>query len=205
MDIIDKRIELLHKVQEEMDRRERIQEEAYRLHMAGDFQKEGELYAGLCDDSILQNLFRQLDELNEEAEAEWKLREIMNKIEDFEERTSKMMKEEFESLIGNSISAEDYAVVERVYMFHPAISETAGKEEVSELYKKFGMAIFMDMLQRAEMAESLIWKIRQNRKRIAELEKQFNELKYGRIERKQKEEDFMPFPKNSILGDRKIK
>lgn len=190
MDIIDKRIELLHKVQEEMDRRERIQEEADRLHMAGDFQKEGELSAGLCDDSILQNLFRQLDELNEEAEAEWKLREIMNKIEDFEERTSKMMKEEFESLIGSSISAEDYAVVERVYMFHPAISETAGKEEVSELYKKFGMAIFMDMLQRAEMAESLIWKIRQNRKRIAELEKQFNELKYGRIERKQKEEDF---------------
>ena len=155
--------------------------------MAGDFQKEGELYAGLRDDSILQNLFRQLDELNEEAEAEWKLREI---IEDFEEGTSKMMKEEFESLIGSSISVEDYAVVERVYMFHPAISETAGKEEVSELYKKFGMAIFMDMLQRAEMAESLIWKIRQNRKRIAELEKQFNELKYGRIERKQKEEDF---------------
>nr|DAO68294.1 MAG TPA: hypothetical protein [Caudoviricetes sp.] len=187
MDNIDKRIELLHKVQEEQRRRERIQEEADRLHMAGDFQKEGELYAGLRDDSILQNLFRQLDELNEEAEAEWKLREI---IEDFEEGTSKMMKEEFESLIGSSISVEDYAVVERVYMFHPAISETAGKEEVSELYKKFGMAIFMDMLQRAEMAESLIWKIRQNRKRIAELEKQFNELKYGRIERKQKEEDF---------------
>lgn len=187
MDNIDKRIELLHKVQEEMDRRGKIQEEADRLHMAGDFQKEGELYAGLRDDSILQNLFRQLDE---EEEAEWKLREIMNKIEDFEEGTSKMMKEEFESLIGSGISAEDYAVVERVYMFHPAISETAGKEEVSELYKKFGMAIFMDMLQRAEMAESLIWKIRQNRKRIAELEKQFNELKYGRIERKQKEEDF---------------
>lgn len=190
MDIIDKRIELMHKVQEEMDRRERIQEEADRMHMEGDFQKEGELYAGLCDDSILQNLFRQLDELDEEEEVEWKLREIMNKIEDFEEGTSKMMKEEFESLIGSGISAEDYAVVERVYMFHPAISETAGKEEVSELYKKFGMAIFMDMLQRAEMAESLIWKIKQNRKRIAELEKQFNELKYGRIERKQKEEDF---------------
>lgn len=187
MDNIDKRIELLHKVQEEMDRRERIQEEADRLHMAGDFQKEGELYAGLRDDSILQNLFRQLDE---EEEAEWKLREIMNKIEDLEKGTSKMMKEEFESLIGSGISEEDYAVVERVYMFHPAISETAGKEEVSELYKKFGMAIFMDMLQRAEMAESLIRKIRQNRKRIAELEKQFNELKYGRIERKQKEEDF---------------
>ena len=202
MDNIDKRIELLHKVQEEMDRRERIQEEADRLHMAGDFQKEGELYAGLRDDSILQNLFRQLDE---EEEAEWKLREIMNKIEDLEKGTSKMMKEEFESLIGSGISEEDYAVVERVYMFHPAISETAGKEEVSELYKKFGMAIFMDMLQRAEMAESLIRKIRQNRKRIAELEKQFNELKYGRIERKQKEEDFMPFPKNSILGDGKIK
>ena len=68
MDNIDKRIELLHKVQEEMDRRERIQEEADRLHMAGDFQKEGELYAALRDDSILQNLFRQLDE-EEEADC----------------------------------------------------------------------------------------------------------------------------------------
>ena len=70
MDIIDKRIELLHKVQEEMDRRERIQEEADRMHMAGDFQKEGELYAALRDDSILQNLFRQLDEEGEVDEHE---------------------------------------------------------------------------------------------------------------------------------------
>lgn len=70
MDNIDKRIELLHKVREEMDRRERIQEEADRMHMAGDFQKEGELYAGLRDDSILQNLFRQLDELDEEEEVD---------------------------------------------------------------------------------------------------------------------------------------
>lgn len=73
MDIIDKRIELLHKVQEEQRRRERIQEEADRLHMAGDFQKEGELYAGLRDDSILQNLFRQLDELTKEAEENQKI------------------------------------------------------------------------------------------------------------------------------------
>lgn len=70
MDNIDKRIELLHKVQEEMDRRGKIQEEADRLHMAGDFKKEGELYAALRDDSILQNLFRQLDELNELNEEE---------------------------------------------------------------------------------------------------------------------------------------
>lgn len=70
MDNIDKRIELLHKVQEEMDRREGIQKEADRLHMAGDFQKEGELYASLLDDSILQNLFKQLDELDKEAEVD---------------------------------------------------------------------------------------------------------------------------------------
>ena len=70
MDNIDKRIELLHKVQEEQRRRERMQEEADRLHMAGDFQKEGELYAALRDDSILQNLFRQLDELDEEGEVD---------------------------------------------------------------------------------------------------------------------------------------
>ena len=78
MDNIDKRIELLHKVQEEMDRRGKIQEEADRLHMAGDFKKEGELYAALRDDSILQNLFRQLDELNEEEEVDERNKKLDN-------------------------------------------------------------------------------------------------------------------------------
>lgn len=73
---IDKRIELLHKVQEEQRRRERIQDEADRLHMEGDFQKEGELYAALRDDSILQNLFRQLEDEEGEKSDE---HEICNK------------------------------------------------------------------------------------------------------------------------------
>lgn len=39
-----------------------------------------------------------------------------------------MMKQEFEKLIGKEVSEEDYSLINRVYSFHPAISETEGKK-----------------------------------------------------------------------------
>lgn len=66
-----------------------------------------------------------------------------------------MQKHEFEELIGRDVSDDDYAVIERVYQWHPVISNTSGKDEVAELYKSFGMAIFYDMLPRADKAFGL--------------------------------------------------
>ena len=60
-----------------------------------------------------------------------------------------MTKSEFEEMIGGSVMDEEYQLIEEVYMWHPAIRNTSGKEEVAELYKSFGIIIFKDMYPRA--------------------------------------------------------
>ena len=60
-----------------------------------------------------------------------------------------MQKQEFEERIERTVTDEQYKVIEEVYMWHPSIRNTSGKDEVAELYKSFGMTIFHDMLPRA--------------------------------------------------------
>ena len=56
-----------------------------------------------------------------------------------------MQKAEFEERIEGQVSDEDYKLIEFVYQFHPVIRNVSGKDEVAELYKSFGMALFRDM------------------------------------------------------------
>lgn len=63
-----------------------------------------------------------------------------------------MQKQEFEERIERTVTDEQYKVIEEVYMWHPSIRNTSGKDEVVELYKSFGMTIFHDMLPRAKKA-----------------------------------------------------
>lgn len=73
----------------------------------------------------------------------------MQKVEK-RERRDKMQKKEFEDLVGQALSDRDYETIETVYLYHPAIRDVSGKEEVAELYKSFGMTIFYDMIARAK-------------------------------------------------------
>ncbi|MDE6233440.1 MAG: hypothetical protein K2M60_08880 [Lachnospiraceae bacterium] len=66
-----------------------------------------------------------------------------------------MEKREFEKMIEQHVSDVEYETIETVYMWHPSVKQVSGKEEVAELYKSFGMAIFHDMLPRAEKAREL--------------------------------------------------
>ena len=72
----------------------------------------------------------------------------------------KMMKTEFEDLIHGSVTDEEYELIETVYMWHPAIRTTSGKEEVAELYLSFGMVIFKDMYPRAMKLKEIDEEIR---------------------------------------------
>lgn len=66
------------------------------------------------------------------------------------------MKNEFEKLIGKTVSDEEYGTIEYVYTYHPAISETEGKDQIARLYTDYGMTVIEDMVERAgkmEMAE----------------------------------------------------
>lgn len=66
-----------------------------------------------------------------------------------------MQKREFEGMIEQPVSDAEYKVIETVYQWHPSVKEVSGKEEVAELYKSFGMAIFHDMLPRAKKNREL--------------------------------------------------
>lgn len=45
-----------------------------------------------------------------------------------------MQKQEFEERIERTVTDEQYKVIEEVYMWHPSIRNTSGKDEVTELY-----------------------------------------------------------------------
>lgn len=65
-----------------------------------------------------------------------------------------MQKQEFEERIERTVTDEQYKVIEEVYMWHPSIRNTSGKDEVAELYKSFGMTIFHDMLPRVKKSKT---------------------------------------------------
>lgn len=88
-----------------------------------------------------------------------------------------MMKTEFEDLIHGSVTDEEYELIETVYMWHPAIRNTSGKEEVAELYKSFGIVIFYDMYPRAKKAKEIEVNIRMLDKTRAELVDMVDKLK----------------------------
>ena len=78
-----------------------------------------------------------------------------------------MQKQEFEQLIQTEISDEEYRIIEKVYVWHPAISETEGKSQIADLYRDNGMAIIKNM---EETADVMIELDRQERDILKQLE-----------------------------------
>lgn len=94
-----------------------------------------------------------------------------------------MMREEFlkrvRAIPGHEnaeISDADYARVEYVYMFHPAIPDVGGKEIIANLYAYGGMLVIRDMYARAKKADEAERKIHAIRKDIEGMEKQIQDL-----------------------------
>ena len=86
-----------------------------------------------------------------------------------------MQKQEFEERIERTVTDEQYKVIEEVYMWHPSIRNTSGKDEVAELYKSFGMTIFHDMLPRAKKAHELDELTNKEKQARAELKKRMQD------------------------------
>ena len=78
-----------------------------------------------------------------------------------------MMKSEFTALIGAEINDHDWDIVQTVYQFHPAISDTNGKRQIADLYRSFGMLPIIDMLERAQKIGLLEQKISALKQEIA--------------------------------------
>lgn len=98
-----------------------------------------------------------------------------------------MTKQEFESALHayrnmkEAISPQDYALIEKVYAFHPSISETDGKAQVAMLYAEFGIRIFKDMEATADKAVILEKSIHAKRAELARALDEFEALRRGEI------------------------
>lgn len=90
-----------------------------------------------------------------------------------------MTKQEFEERILGTVSASQYDLIEEVYNFHPSISNTKGKDEIADIYKKFGMRLIYDMLPTAREAKRIDNEMAEYRSKIEELQAHYDELKRG--------------------------
>jgi hypothetical protein len=80
------------------------------------------------------------------------------------------MKQEFEHMAETEVSDEAYDMIETVYMNYPGFNK---KEQVVEMYKKHGIAIFCDLYPRSK-------KISETELRINSLKKELKDLQCGR-------------------------
>ena len=87
-----------------------------------------------------------------------------------------MQKQEFEERIERTVTDEQYKVIEEVYMWHPSMRNTSGKDEVAELYKSFGMTIFHDMLPRTKKAHELDELLRNAQREVQRIQEEIEEL-----------------------------
>ena len=87
-----------------------------------------------------------------------------------------MLKEEFEKINGNEISAENYAVIEKVYMWHPSF-ENCTKEQAVSLYEVFGMGHFKGLHETAFAIESMETRLMQMQADVNKLAREIQDYK----------------------------
>lgn len=75
-------------------------------------------------------------------------------------------------------TANEYEEIERVYAFHPSISESGheGQEQIARLYSEFGMRIIRDMTPTAEKAGQLRTELIAARNKVERITEDLKEL-----------------------------
>ena len=74
---------------------------------------------------------------------------------------------------------QEYSIIEKVYTFHPAISETEGKRQIAELYVNFGMVLIMDMVPRAELMAKKEEELRAAKAALMKVADEIEEIRKG--------------------------
>mgnify|MGYP000911950086 FL=1 len=89
-----------------------------------------------------------------------------------------MTKQELKRLTKRDFTDAEYEAIETVYTFHPAISETEGKQQIASLYDTFGFRIIADMLPTAIKAKEYEEQIARKKHELEELQEKYRELRY---------------------------
>ena len=93
-----------------------------------------------------------------------------------------MMIDEFEKLIGKTVKAEEYKVIELVYTWHPAISNTTGKKQMADLYTNFGMSVIKGMVPVAQKMSEIDMERRKLQAKMDMLKEREEMLKEGDLQ-----------------------
>ena len=94
-----------------------------------------------------------------------------------------MTKEEFETLTEQTISPEDYKIVEFVYMYHPNVSDVGGKQFIAEVYKVGGIELIKDMRNAAQINYEFEEAVAELQSRIRGLNNRIERLRQDAEER----------------------
>lgn len=85
----------------------------------------------------------------------------------------KLMKQEFECLIGAEVTPEEYDKIQTVYVHYPGIED---KDHIARLHTEFGMRIIDDMLGRANTISDMESEIQAAKVNINRLEEKIKTL-----------------------------
>ena len=66
-----------------------------------------------------------------------------------------MNKQEFEQRIGKEVPDQDYKIIEKVYVWHPAISNVDVKDQIAAIYQAGGMLVIRNMEETADIMINL--------------------------------------------------
>lgn len=88
-----------------------------------------------------------------------------------------MTKQELKRLTKRDFTDAEYEAIETVYTFHPAISDTEGKQQIANLFDTFGFRIIADMLPTAIKAKELEEQITRKRHELEELQEEYRKLR----------------------------
>lgn len=84
-----------------------------------------------------------------------------------------MLKEEFEKLIGETVTPEYYGLVDIVYMYHPYIDNVNGKKKIAELHDA---GILIDLVARASAIMELEFSISDVKEDLRSLDAEYKSI-----------------------------
>ena len=93
-----------------------------------------------------------------------------------------MMQQEFEKLLGGTVTINDYAIIEFVYTYHPCISDTEGKKQIVDLYKTGGMLVMQGMMDAARFARDIELEEKELLEKMNTLKERMTDIKDGRLD-----------------------
>lgn len=93
-----------------------------------------------------------------------------------------MNRAEFEERINGHVSDSDYKIIEKVYTWHPAISDTNGKNEIASIWIIGGMPLIKGMVEVAELTMKLDEEERKIKAQLEKIQSRKREVASGNTE-----------------------